>query len=334
MNAIPRGAWVLVLVAVVAVLVPPRRGLAVAADDLPACIRLFEARGYEEAQACFEAYVARQPADAAGLSYLGRTCFERRQPRAAIDWLERALASAPQRSDLHDWLGRAYGIAAQRAALARQFGLAIKARQQFERAVELDPANPDALADLIEFQVQAPAFLGGSLERARLHAAALERLDPLRGRLARAEVLLHTPAGSAAAAGELRDAAAAFPRDPRPWLALAAADEQAGRVERAFDEIETALRLDPDGAEAHHELARAAALSGRPGDLARAEELLLRDLKRLPPGDGAALADCHYDLGAVLERRWDFARAREHYRQALQRDPGLAAARAALRRLP
>jgi len=122
-----------------------------------------------------------------------------RQP--AIEWLQRAVARAPGRSDFHDWLGRAYGIAAQRAAVVRQLGLAVKARQEFERAVELDPANADALEDLIEFQIQAPAFLGGSLAKARAHAAELERRDPLRGRLVGAEILRRQSAGPAGPAG-------------------------------------------------------------------------------------------------------------------------------------
>jgi tetratricopeptide (TPR) repeat protein len=376
MNATPGRVSLLAAAASISLLplLPPRPGMArtawaVGEEDVPpaACVGAFEAHAYQEAQECFAARVAKQPGDAMALSYLGRTYFERRQPAPAIDWLQRAVARAPGRSDFHDWLGRAYGIAAQRAAVVRQLGLAVKARQEFERAVELDPANPDALEDLIEFQIQAPAFLGGSLAKARAHAAELERRDPLRGRLAVAEILRRhsagpagssgspappgparspAPVGSAGPAGptgpagqtgalaaerELRAAAADFPGDPRPRLALAAVYEQAGRPEQAADEIEAALRLDPDSTEAHVALARVAAASGR--RLARAEELLTRDLQRLPPGDDAALADCHYALGALLERQGERGQAREHYQEALRRDPGSAEARAALRRL-
>jgi tetratricopeptide (TPR) repeat protein len=313
---------------------PAWAAVAAAADvvDPAACVRLFDAHGYEEAQGCFSAYLARRPDDSMVLSYLGRTCFERRQAQEAIKWLERAVAREPGRSEFHDWLGRAYGIAAERAVVVRQLDLAVRARKQFERSVELDPANLDALEDLIQFEVQAPPLLGGSLDKAQRHAAEIERRDPLRGRLARAEVLLRRPgSGPQAALAELRGAAADFPGDPRPRLALAAAYTRAGRYAAAFDELEAVLRLDPGNADAHHQLARTAALSGRRLD--RAEELLSRDLKRWPPGDGAALADGHFELASVLERKGDLAGARGHFQEALRLDPGSAAARAALRRL-
>jgi tetratricopeptide (TPR) repeat protein len=300
-------------------------------DDLQACVRQFEGRGYEEAQACLAAYVARRPADTAALAYLGRACLKRRQAEPAVDWLSKAVAREPGRSDLHDWLGQAYGLAAQRAGTLRQFGLASKVRKEFERAVELDPANPDALADLIEFQIEAPGLLGGSLEKAKAHAAELERRNPLRGRLARAAILLHQAAGFAAAERELQATAASFPHDSRPQLALAGAYEQARRYERALDALEAVLRLDPDNDDAHQAFARIAASSGQ--RLPRAEELLTSYLGRVPPGDSAALADGHYALASVFERKGDAARARSHYLEALRRDPGLAEARDALRRL-
>src|SRR5260370_5711384 len=129
MRAMPRWALVLDALAVATAFwlaaSLPRPALAGEgqADELRACIRQFDARAFATAQACLSAGVAKQPADGLALFYLGRTYFERRQSGQAIEWLKRAVAREPGRSELHDWLGRAYGIAAQRASLVHQFGL-------------------------------------------------------------------------------------------------------------------------------------------------------------------------------------------------------------------
>jgi tetratricopeptide (TPR) repeat protein len=294
------------------------------------CGRQFESRDYVAARDCFERYLGAHPTDAAAMGTLGRTCLALRRPWRAVHWLEEATRREPARSELHDWLAQAYGTAAERAGVLHQFGLAIKARKQFERAVELDPANLDAREDLIEFQIEAPGFLGGSAERARANAADLESRDRLRGRLAQGSIDLRN-LGLAGAEREMLQTAAEFPADPRPRLALGAAYARAGRYDRAFESLESALRLDPDGGDEALELARTAVLAGQRLD--RAAELLRAGLKRLPPGDPAALADTHQALGAVLEKQGDAEHALHHYRTAVRLDPDLPPAREALRRL-
>ena len=308
-----------------------RPGRAAEAGDARACIQLFDAQSYEEAGACLAAGAAQRPGDAQVEAYLGRVYFEQHRSRQAIEWLKKAVAHEPRRSEYHDWLGRAYGIAAEHAPVVRQLGLALRVKAELEHAVELDPANLDAREDLIEFQIRAPALLGGSLDKARANAAELGRRDRLRGQLAHAEIA-RRQLGLPAAERELRAAAAEFPADPRPWIALGAACREAGLHERSFAALDAALRLDADNADAVHEFAATAARSGQ--RLERAEELLTRRLEHLPAGDGPGLADSHYGLGTLLERQGDLGRAREHYLAALRRDPASTAARDALHRLP
>jgi tetratricopeptide (TPR) repeat protein len=337
-----RGLCLLTTVALLALRSQPLAGVTAAAlrqpgESPPAetaeaqtCGRLFEGRAYVAARDCFERYLSVHPTDASAMGTLGRSYLALRRPWRAVHWLEEASRREPARSDLHDWLAQAYGTAAERAGVLHQFGLAIKARKQFERAVELDPGNLDAREDLIEFQIEAPGFLGGSAERARANAADLETRDRLRGRLAHGSIDLAT-LGFAAAEREMLQTAAEFPADPRPRLALAAAYARAGRYDRAFEALEGALRLDPESADPALEMGRIAVLAGQ--HLDRAAELLRDALRRVPPGDQAALADTHQALGAVLEKQGDPDHALHHYRAAVSLDPDLPSARAALRRL-
>ncbi len=294
------------------------------------CARLYEGRTYDDARLCFTGYIAAHPSDAAAAANLGRTYLAQRQVPLALDWLKKAVALDPQRSDYHDWLGQAYGIAAERGPVVRQFGLAVKVRREFERAVALDPENLDAREDLIQFLIQAPTFIGGSFEQARAQAAELARRDPLRGRLARAEIAMRQ-LPPPAAEREVQAMAADFPGDARPRLTLADLYAKTGRADQAFDALEAALRIEPMNADAHFAFARLATASGQRLD--RAQELLGAYLAHLPAGDCADEADAHFELANLLRRKGEVGRAREQLQATLRLDPGQGAAREALRRL-
>ena len=121
-------------------------------------------RRYEEARKFFEGYAAKSPRDADAAMYLGRTYLALRKTDPAVDWLEKAAALAPASSEKQWWLGRGYGAAALQANLLSAAGLAKKTKAAFDKAVALDPANLDARDDLILFYLQAPGFMGGSVD--------------------------------------------------------------------------------------------------------------------------------------------------------------------------
>jgi hypothetical protein len=90
-----------IAVAVMGVLVLlPHAGWAVEEGEARECVRLFEARSYDEAQSCFHGYLADHREEGAAMAYLGRTFLARRRPGPAIEWLKRAVLRAPERSEL------------------------------------------------------------------------------------------------------------------------------------------------------------------------------------------------------------------------------------------
>ena len=54
----------------------------------------------------------------------------------------------------------------------------------FEKAVELDPTDKDALGDLLDFYLDAPGFLGGGVHKAELLAQMILKEDPAEGHYA------------------------------------------------------------------------------------------------------------------------------------------------------
>ncbi len=93
-----------------------------------------------------------------------------------------------QSSDYHLWLGRALGERASRASFLSAYGLAKRTVQEFQQAVQLDPRNAAALADLGEFYSSAPGVVGGGMDKAERVASELDRVDEARAHELRARI--------------------------------------------------------------------------------------------------------------------------------------------------
>lgn len=70
----------------------------------------------------------------------GRAALVRGDAGAAVDIMEKAVAQAPNSAEAHYWLGSAYGTKAQRSGMFSAARLASKTKEQFEKAVALNPS--------------------------------------------------------------------------------------------------------------------------------------------------------------------------------------------------
>lgn len=166
-----------------------------------------------------------------------RVLYTLEQFEAANHECEQAVSLDPQNSDYHLWFGRTLGEVAERATFISAYGLAKRARAEFEHAVQLNPHNAEALADLGEFYSSAPGVVGGGMDKAANVAARLDGLDParaheLRGGIARESKDL------GGAERELKAAVAASAHPAFQWMRLASFYRRAKR----YDEMESAVQ--------------------------------------------------------------------------------------------
>src|SRR5205085_7678635 len=118
---------------------------------------------------------------------IGRNYYMQGEYKKASESLEKAAATDPDSSEIALWLGRAFGRRAETSSPFTAPGHASKARQWFEKAVDLNPNNKEALSDLFEYYLEAPGFLGGGLDKADGIATKMSQLDTAEGFWARAK---------------------------------------------------------------------------------------------------------------------------------------------------
>ncbi|HYD52619.1 MAG TPA: tetratricopeptide repeat protein [Gemmatimonadaceae bacterium] len=259
----------------------------------------------------------------------GRAALMQDRAGDAIKSFERAVAAEGSVADYHYWLGTALGVEAQRAGRLKQASLGRRARDEFERAVQLDARHVAARQGLVQFYTLAPGFIGGSMVKARAQAAEIARISPFHGHLAHGMVAERSK-DDAGARRAYEAAIAASPDSAAGYLALGLLHQRHDRWEDAFAVYERLQRARPaDGAVLYH-IGRAASLSGH--HLDRGEQALRRYLAS-PPREATAynVSRAHQRLAAIHERQGRRDLARQQYELAVKVDGHNSEAKRALK---
>ena len=243
---------------------------------------------------------------------------------------EKAIAAEPLVGEYHLWLGRAVGQQTLEANKLRQPFLARRVKSEFERAVELDSTLLDARDGLIQFYLQAPGFMGGSVEKAREQQREIAKRDPVRGHLAAASIHWHDK-DTVATERAFRAAALAAPDSVVVAIQLSQRQQAWGRTAAAFATLDEFLARHPTDIAARYQVGRLAAISGQ--HLPRGERLL-RELAAAPAWNAVSFrpskALVQYRLGMVLDKQGKKPEARAAYQSAIALDPDLKLAKDAL----
>ena len=324
---------------------------------------LIEAGHWKRARTLVESQLHEAPGDARSnflMSQIRGAFGDRSTP---LPLAEKAVALDGQTAKYHRQVAEVLGVTAQHAGAFQLILLARRFRKELDMALALDPRDPQALRDLMEFYLVAPGIAGGDARRAQEVAGRIAAIDAVEGLLARARIAaFHNQ--PAARESLLRQSAEARPRSYKARLQLVEFYLEDGRRDQAAEtEARAAMELDPARADAYAALAevqaergewdaldatfalaarevsddavpyyRAAArlLAGR-RDPARAERYLRVYLAQEPEGNRPAASEAHLKLGLALEALGRGAEAIAEFSESVRLDPGSKAA-AALRR--
>ena len=266
--------------------------------------------------------------DAEAYHMLARAYYHLKKWDQAIANGEKAVALNPNNSEYQLWLGRAYGEKADNSSFITAVVLAKKLRVSFEKSVQLDGRNIDARADLSEYYIEAPGFLGGGTDKAAAQAAAISQYDMARGHWVYARIAEKKKDYGTAE----REYQAAIKADPDAdyWLNLASFYR---KHERYNDMDAAVLKAIAAPRRKSNSLYDAATLLyDAQRNLPTAANLVRTYLTSVPTEEAPAF-EAHYMLGKILEKQGDRNGAAVEYRASLSLASDYSPAQEALKRV-
>ena len=290
---------------------------------------LLAAGRIDEAISALNRRLASSPTDAESSNLLCRAYFAVEDWDRAESSCKKAIALDPGNSRYHRWLAHVYGEKADRINFLSAAGLAGKTREEFERAVHLNPDDVDARVDLAEFYLEAPGIVGGGHDKARAQAKIIGAKDPAREHWVYAR-LAEKERDTATAEREYRGMIEASNGDSEAWLNLALFY----RHQKRFDEMEqTLIRTSQSPMSKPDVMVDVAQILYRTNrNPALAIQLLKRYLASGPVEEAPAFK-AHYLLGMLLEKQGDKAGAAQEYRASLSLARQFGSAKQALNRV-
>ncbi len=268
--------------------------------------------------------------DAESLNLLSRAYFSMECWDDAVKYGERAVILEPQNASYHLWLGREYGRKAGNSNPLSAAGLARKTKSEFERAVQLDPANVPARVDLAEYYTEAPSFMGGGVDKANAQAAAVQSFNPAMAHLIRARVAAKDKRYSDAES----EYQAAIQQSSNPadmWLQLAAFYRQRGRSEDMQNAVASAMAQPHKFGESYFDAGNQLFLGSR--DFASAMDYLQKYLSSGELVESAPAFRAHYLMGQLQEKMGHNGAAATEYQASLALASGFMPAKKALSRV-
>ena len=291
----------------------------------PSTAALIDASHYKRAQPILADRLKANPNDAQSWCEMSKVSEAFQRWDDAIQQAEKAVALNPKNSEFHAALADAIAssLAVSQAGMFAKMALARRFRAEIDLALQFDPNNLDANNDLLEFYLQAPGMVGGSVKKASEIADRMVHINPARGYLFQLDIATYEKKSAAELESLVQQAIRA---DPNLYYARTQAANfyltQGGSalghaaLAQAEDQARQAIHLDPGRAAAYTALATVYAQQGRWTDL----DATLADAQRAVPDDLTP----HYQAAKAIllnTQNQDLARAEKYLRTYLSQPP-------------
>ena len=289
--------------------------------------KLFEDRKYEESKTLLSPIDDDDHDYAAAQYYLGRIAYAKKEYDDAAEYFEEATEANDKVADYFNWLGNTYGTIAGDANPLRQGMLAPKMKSAWEKAIALDSKNLDARTSLIQYYLQAPGILGGSVEKAIEVAGQVLKLKPAEGHGQLGNIYMHEKKTTEAE----KEFILMAKTDPAYASALANFYTGQKQYDKAFQLFEEAIQKTPADFLAIYQYGRTSAVSGQ--RLEKGEEYLKKYLTYTPKQNEPSHAGANMRLAQIYEKRGNKKEAKRLFEIAVKADGNLKEAKDGLERV-
>jgi len=135
----------------------------------------------DQAQALLLDALKQNPSDHEADFFLAKLYMKQQAYDKAVEFAERAVKLADTVSVYHLWLARANLGKAMKSGMIGAFMSARRGRDEYERAIALDPHNLEARFEVCMYYLIAPGVVGGSETKAKEHATVIQSQSELYG---------------------------------------------------------------------------------------------------------------------------------------------------------
>jgi len=282
-------------------------------EGIAEAMKQFAAKDYDGARKTLEAVISHDGSDAEARYQLSRLLANHfRDYDAAEEMMEKAVELAEGNGEYHFFLGSVYGAQAQLAGLLSKFSYAKKTRDQFERAVELQPDSVRYRSALMSYYLMAPGIAGGDVDKAKAQAEEILKRNAFEGHMSLARI--------ATSENELENAEkeytlaiSARPADWRPHHMLGYLYLRMKRADDAVAQFREYVRLSPKDPNSHDSLADGYMAKGNTDEALSSYLQALSLDPRFPSSV--------YGAGKCYDAKGMKAEALKNYRQYLAENP-------------
>ena len=146
---------------------------------------LFIDNQFEKAEPLFKEHLSTNPNDLKTIEYLGDIAGHLKKWDKAIGYYKSLVEFEPENANYHYKYGGVMGMQALEVNKFKALGMIGDIKKAFKTAAELDPNHIDVRWALVEFYIQLPGIIGGSVKTAIAYADELENISKVDGYLAK-----------------------------------------------------------------------------------------------------------------------------------------------------